>query len=137
MVRVALTAAVVWLLAACSQQVGDVGEAARAREVNREVLDALGYGSDQTEVRGVGCRYEDCVTVRSTVVVQTTDVTQACLHVLRVWSDLNVEVTVSEQLDNGCRLLGRHDGHELGASVQERDSGVSVSVRTTALGGGP
>jgi hypothetical protein len=134
-IRVALTALTLLCISACSQQVGDVAESSRAREVNREVFDALGSQPAETDVRGVGCRYEDCVTVRGTVVLEQVDVAEACDHVDDVWTELGVEVVVSEPLPDGCRLIGRYDDHELGASVQGRD-GVTLSVRTTALGAG-
>jgi hypothetical protein len=133
-VRVALTALALLCVSACSQQVGDVAEATRAREVNREVSRALSHAPDETEVRGVGCRYEDCVTVRGTDVLEKADVVETCRDVHDTWSALGVEVVLSESLENGCRLIGRYDDHELGASVQERDDGVTLSLRTTALG---
>jgi hypothetical protein len=118
----------------CSTQVGDLAEASRVREVNSELLEALGYTSQDLDVRGVGCRYEDCVSVRSTVTLEQADPQEACDHVRDVFTDLEVRLDVSEPIEGGCRFIGRFGDHNVGASVQGADP-VTVSVRATAIGG--
>jgi hypothetical protein len=133
-VRAVVTAVALVATVGCSSQVGDLAEASRVREVNSELLEALGYESQDLEVRGVGCRYEDCVSVRSTVTLEQTDAEATCRHVRDVFTDLEVRLDVSEPIEGGCRFIGRFGDHNVGASVRGTDP-VIVSVRATAIGG--
>jgi hypothetical protein len=134
-VRAVVAAVALLATAGCSTQVGDLAEASRVREVNSEILEALSYTAQDLEVRGVGCRYEDCVSVRSTVTLEQTDPQEACDHVRDVFTDLEVRLDVSEPIEGGCRFIGRFGDHHVGASVRGAEP-VTVSVRATALGTG-
>lgn len=130
--ELAMTVAALLATAGCGSQVGDSAEMSRVRKVHTEVFDALGFAPDHTDVRGVGCRYEDCASVRGTVSLEQNDPREACRHVREVFADLELRLEVDEPIEDGCRFTARYGDYQVGASVSGSRP-VTVSVRATAI----